>query len=340
MDSIDDSHHGIVDKVTIEGTFILPLYFILSSQLISTTEETPSLLTIILDTNPHAWALLNPTLTLSKTLSTLLVFINAHLAFSAANQVAVIASHSQRAVFLYPRPPRPTDLFQDGGIQMSNADGKRPEQQGKKAPNNPNKYRPFSLIEHDLLASLRELIDTTTPEDLASSTTQVAGALTLALSHINKQTVLINEAVGATTSTQNADGSTSQPSDTATVGLLSRILILSVSGDLAYQYIPIMNSVFAAQSLRIPIDILKLSGDTVFLQQASDATKGTYIEVKEKQGLLGYLMVNMLPDQAARRGLVKGGGDVVDFRAACFCHQRVVETGFVCSICLSSKFSF
>ena len=218
--------------------------------------------------------------------------------------------------------------------------GKSKGNEEKKAPNNPNKYRPFSLIEHDLLASLRELIGSTTPEDLQSSTTQMAGALTLALSHINKQTVLINEALGATTSTQNADGSTAQPNESATVGLLSRILILSVSGDLAYQYIPIMNSVFAAQSLRIPIDILKLSGDTVFLQQASDATKGTYIEVEEKQGLLGYLMVNMLPDQAARRGLVKGGGDVVDFRAACFCHQRVVETGFVCSICLSSKSLF
>lgn len=222
-----------------------------------------------------------------------------------------------------------------GGAAAREGKGKGKEE--KKAPNNPNKYRPFSLIEHDLLASLRELIESTTPEDLASSTTQMAGALTLALSHINKQTVLISESLGATTSTQNADGSTAQPNEASTVGLLSRILILSVSGDLAFQYIPIMNSVFAAQSLRIPIDILKLAGDTVFLQQASDATKGTYIEVKEKQGLLGYLMVNMLPDQAARRGLVKGGGDVVDFRAACFCHQRVVETGFVCSICLSSK---
>lgn len=27
----------------------------------------------------------------------------------------------------------------------------------------------------------------------------------------------------------------------------------------------------------------------------------------------------------------------VDFRAACFCHRRVVDVGFVCSICLSSE---
>lgn len=219
---------------------------------------------------------------------------------------------------------------------MDNDKGKPAE---TRAPNNPNKYRPFSLIEHSLLHSLRALISSTTPSDVqATSSTQMAGALTLALSYINKQSVLYSESGAATASANNPDGSTVQPGESAPSGLLSRILILSVSGDLAYQYIPIMNSVFAAQRMRIPIDILKLSGDTVFLQQASDATKGTYIEVRGKekqQGLLAYLMINMLPDQSARRGLVKGGGDVVDFRAACFCHQRVVETGFVCSICLS-----
>ena len=222
-------------------------------------------------------------------------------------------------------------------MRMSNAEGKKPETiTSGGAPDNPNTYRPSSLIEHDLLHSLRSLIESTTPEDVqATSTTQMAGALTLALSYINKQSIIYSESGASTASANNPDGSTIAPNETPTSGLLSRILIMSVSGDLAYQYIPIMNSVFAAQRLRVPIDILKLSGDTVFLQQASDATKGTYIEVKDKQGLLAYLMINMLPDQGARRGLVKGGGDVVDFRAACFCHQRVVETGFVCSICLS-----
>ena len=29
--------------------------------------------------------------------------------------------------------------------------------------------------------------------------------------------------------------------------------------------------------------------------------------------------------------------DAVDFRAVCFCHHDVVDVGFVCSVCLSSK---
>ena len=31
--------------------------------------------------------------------------------------------------------------------------------------------------------------------------------------------------------------------------------------------------------------------------------------------------------------------DKIDFRAACFCHKTVVDIGFVCSVCLSSKYS-
>lgn len=121
-------------------------------------------------------------------------------------------------------------------------------------------------------------------------------------------------------------------------GLRSRILILSVSGDLADQYISIMNAIFACQRMSVPIDILKLAGDTVFLQQAADATGGVYVALDEKTraGFLQYLMFAYLPDQTARSHLIMPGeGEGVDFRAACFCHRKVVDTGYVCSICLS-----
>ncbi|SLM36467.1 TFIIH subunit Tfb4/p34 [Lasallia pustulata] len=79
-------------------------------------EPPPSLLTIILDTNPHAWALLSDTLPLSIAVANLLVFINAHLAFNYANQVAVIASHTQRAEFLYP-----SSATEDGATPQQDA---------------------------------------------------------------------------------------------------------------------------------------------------------------------------------------------------------------------------
>lgn len=120
------------------------------------------------------------------------------------------------------------------------------------------------------------------------------------------------------------------------VALTSRILIVSVSGDLANQYIPVMNSIFAAQRKKIPIDILKLAGDTVLLQQASDATGGVYMKPERPEGLLQYLMMAFLPDATARASLVIPSAGGVDFRAACFCHRKVVDVGYVCSVCLSS----
>lgn len=281
---------------------------------------TPSLLVIILDTNPHAWALLSSTLPLSKAIANILVFINAHLAVNNANQVAVLASHSQRAVWLYPQPASQDD---DTNMEV--------EEQEASNLSDASKYRPFALIENSLLASLKKLISSTTETDIATTTTtQMAGALTMALSYINKATINFLD----TGSAAQPAPTTLDTSDTP-VGLQSRILVVSVSGDLAHQYIPIMNSTFAAQRLRVPIDILKLAGDTVFLQQAAFTTKAVYLQLANLQGVLQYLMMAFLPDQLARKHLVVPTQEVVDFRAACFCHRRVVDVGFVCSICLS-----
>lgn len=288
----------------------------------TTDEPSPSLLTIVLDTNPHAWAVLKPTLSLSQAVVNILVFINAHLAINHFNQVALIASHCHRATFLYPRSAEPS---QDGDTEMGGTDTYQRTE-------DPTKYRPFALLERDVLASMQELIDSTTPSDLSSTTTtSVAGALSLALSYTNRCTTAFSNTGGTSTSkTNSANGDDKQPS-----GLQSRILVISVSGDLAHQYIPIMNSTFAGQRLRIPIDVLKLAGDTVFLQQASDATGGTYLSATEPQGLLQYLMLAFLPDQSSRKYLISAGGSIVDFRAACFCHRKVIDVGFVCSVCLS-----
>jgi transcription initiation factor TFIIH subunit 3 len=264
------------------------------------------------------------------------VFINAHLAFNQANQVAVIASHTQRAEFLYPSHIRSPELSTNGtthhdgdDIEMADVDAD-PTSKSIRL-DDANKYRPFRLIQESLLVSLSHLVSTTSPHSLTSTpTTSIAGALTLALSYINKQTTLRSSAVP--TSSNPAQQSRSAPS------LLSRILILSVSGDLAYQYIPIMNTIFACQRLSIPIDIAKIAGDTVFLQQASDATRGTYIKLEHPQGILQYLMMGFLPDQTNRRNLISPTQVGVDFRAACFCHRDVVDIGFVCSICLSSTY--
>ncbi|KAK5112606.1 hypothetical protein LTR62_003920 [Meristemomyces frigidus] len=312
--------------------------------------EPPSLLTIILDTNPHAWALLGKSLPLSKAVANILVFINAHLAINYANRVAVIASHAERAEWLYPTPA--TARQEEAQANGTASNGHRDSETGTGGPVQPpddaNKYRPFAQMEYALTSNLRKLMDSTTPEAIQSSpSTMLAGALTRALAYTSKQTASVP------TTTANAQFNYSDPSSVAggndlnndpsqsgtSQGLTSRILIVSVSGDLADKYIEIMNSIFACQRLSIPIDVLKLAGDPVFLQQAADTTGGIYMHLSTPQaraGLLQYLMFAYLPDQTARSHLIMPGeGEGVDFRAACFCHKRVVDIGFVCSICLS-----
>lgn len=246
----------------------------------------------------------------------------------------MIASHSQKAQWLYPTPSLPIE----GDEDQSNGDT------STRPPDDPNKYRPFAQMEHTLTTNLRHLISSTSPTSLSDPSTMTAGALTMALAYISKlslstQTSLRPSTSAFDSSTGNFTTTSSDPTSDPR-GLTSRVLILSLSGDLSAQYIPMMNAIFACQRIRTPIDILKLAGDTVFLQQAADATGGVYMSLSssemQKAGLLQYLMQAYLPDPSARKLLrLPGATHGVDFRAACFCHRRIVDIGFVCSICLS-----
>jgi transcription initiation factor TFIIH subunit 3 len=297
----------------------------------------PSLLAIVLDTNPHAWAHLSSSLSLSAALANILVFINAHLASGNANEVAVIASHSHKATFLYPTPtPAQPQVYNgsNGDIDMNGAEDKGPQ-----IAENPNKYRAFALVESAILKNFTKLLEETEEKHLAATpTTLIGGAISLALTYISKSTMLHAPTAASAESMSLAALADAENSHIDRIPLTSRILIVSVSGDLANQYIPVMNSIFAAQRKKIPIDILKLAGDTVLLQQASDATGGVYMKPERPEGLLQYLMMAFLPDGTARNSLVIPSAGGVDFRAACFCHRQVVDIGFVCSVCLSSTF--
>ncbi|WYZ37326.1 hypothetical protein EsH8_II_000832 [Colletotrichum jinshuiense] len=292
---------------------------------VSSYEATPSLLSIVVDTNPRAWAALNDVLPLSKAIANILVFVNAHLAFSNANQVAIFASHSNRAVWLFPNKPDPatngTAISED--VAMTDADAFAPTPNHSSA----NKFPQFAQIEAAVLDSMRKLVDATTEADLACTTTQLSGALTLALAHINKTSLSLNET--------NKAPDVARSTSSALSRLRARIFILSVSDSEPVQYISTMNAVFAAAHSQIPIDTLALSGDATFLQQASYITDGTFMQAASPRGLLSYLMFAYSADAEARSSLIPPTHHTVDFRAACFCHGRVVDTGFVCSICLS-----
>ncbi|KAH6896934.1 TFIIH subunit Tfb4/p34 [Thelonectria olida] len=290
---------------------------------VTTAAETPSLLSIVLDTNPRAWAALSDTLPISRAIANILVFVNAHLAFSNANQVALIAAHLDRAVWLYPTPPSSKTPV------VTDASGDTPMQDASQPfAASPNKFPQFAQIESEVLASLRKLMDRTSEADLSNTTTQLSGALTLALCHINKATQALCSPTANLEDSHKATGN-------APPTLRGRILVVSVSDSEPSQYISTMNAVFAAAHQQVAIDTLSLCGDPTFLQQACFNTNGTFLAVEHPHGFLTYLMFGLIADTEARESLVSPTHDTVDFRAACFCHGRVVDTGFVCSICLS-----
>lgn len=133
-----------------------------------------------------------------------------------------------------------------------------------------------------------------------------------------------------------------------------------------------MNVFFTAQKQGVVIDVCTLDQHLSLLQQGCDITGGLYLKVPQLQGLLQYLLVTMLqnlhthkifdinylindliliinnccfqwvflPEPPIREKLVLPPPVKVDYRAACFCHRELIDIGFVCSVCLSSKIFF
>lgn len=314
------------------------------------------------------------------------MFINAHLACNYTNKVAVIASHSNQAKWLYPssveqHDPRnkmekrranddgAADQLSDsakklkinglGSSGLSKLEKSLPEGGAPSDQTSSNKFRQFRLVEEELIRNLTGLLSSTSPSSMTNSTsTLIAGALTLALSYINREKIAYAESTGNSNAEATASQTTVDPANfSRNASLQARILLLSISPstDIAHQYIPIMNCIFACQRLSIPVDICQIplpntsSTSTVFLQQAADATKGIYIPIRLEPPsssaigqstasliLLQYLLTAFLPSpQSSRLHLILPTSISVDFRAACFCHRNVVDIGFVCSICLS-----
>jgi len=111
---------------------------------------------------------------------------------------------------------------------------------------------------------------------------------------------------------------------------------LAVSADVSSQYVAMMNAIFSAQKLAVPVDSCVLAErDSLFLQQAAHLTNGVYYKPPAVLGLLQHLLMTFLPDANSRRHLILPQSAHVDYRASCFCHHRLIELGRVCPVCLS-----
>jgi len=268
--------------------------------------EAHSHLSVILDLSPTDWAQSassDEPLSFSSFLSQFLVFINAHLAQSAENSIAIFGALPNKSSILYSS----LDVFPSASSE----------------PSEPNWYLPFKVVDATLVQKIQEEFDALSATDPTETASAVVGALTKALCYINRLEQA--NAASNTESTQEAQTS-----------LEPRILILPVSSDRSASYVPLMNALFSAQKLKVTIDVCKIGGPTtVFLQQAAHLTNGAFVHLEKKSALLQTLIMSFLSPFSLRSIITVPSSSQVDFRAACFCHKNVVDIGFVCSVCLS-----
>ncbi|VVA91759.1 unnamed protein product [Arabis nemorensis] len=115
-----------------------------------------------------------------------------------------------------------------------------------------------------------------------------------------------------------------------------RILCLQGSPDGPEQYVAVMNSIFSAQRLMVPIDSCYIGAqNSAFLQQASYITGGVHHTPKQLDGLFQYLTTIFATDLHSRSFVQLPKPVGVDFRASCFCHKKTIDMGYICSVCLS-----
>ncbi|CAM9891327.1 unnamed protein product, partial [Ectocarpus sp. 8 AP-2014] len=108
----------------------------------------------------------------------------------------------------------------------------------------------------------------------------------------------------------------------------ARALVLSGSPDVPETYNSVMNAIFSAQKAGVLVDCAVLGESSTFLQQAAYLTGGLYLE-HQGVGLAQYMFATFLPSQSCRKYLKLRTQQSVDFRAACFCHKRVVDIAYV-----------
>lgn len=302
------------------------------TSLESTTNDEPSLLTIILDISPRGWYSIKDSISLQDVAKSLLVFLNGHLSINNSNQVSFIVSLPQTSKFLYPHPSNQKTSTTDSKIS-------------------PGMYRQFKNVNEVVLEELNRFIKETSEISVVSTArrnSSITGAISMALTYTYRMSILDQSIQTTTASAINTSSINAKQSDASssstTAGIVpststsikSRILIVSANdGDDSINYIPLMNCIFTAQKLKVSIDVAKLGfKNSSYLQQASDATNGVYLHIEDPQGIIQVLTTAFFIEPNLRPYVILPTNTQVNYKASCFITKRPVDVGFVCSVCL------
>ena len=269
----------------------------------------PNLLCIVVDCDKEAWTTRNNAcgenqLNFNEVVSNIILFCNSYAMMHRHNRLAVIACGRQIPggySVVYPR--RSPATCGGGGSDA------HPHEAGQQNDD-------FVPLAHLLPQILASGLQTTQSTALSSSSSPsacfISQSLLTALCIINRQMQLVP-------------------------GLQCRILVAQMSRDYAPSYNNIMNSIFSADKLGVPIDALvfKAAEESHFLQQACYMTRGVYQRPVDQRDVLQLLLGHCLPCPATRQLLNAPFQKVVEFKASCFCHKKPVEFAYMCSVCLA-----
>ncbi len=237
------------------------------------------------------------------------MFLNAFLTLHRGNKLAVIGINPKISKLIYLSPTGPTKT----NILPNNPNNGEKKQNDTAQQQQQTEFS-FTAMNEKIVSSIKEITATfSTTNKKCGNGSLLAGALSHALCILNK--VLIKDLPHI------------QP----------RVLCIYASNDISSQYIPIMNCIFSAQKRNILIDSCVLTNDdSLFLQQSSYLTGGIYSKPQHIKGLAQHLLMTFLASKSVRTHLSLPITQKVDFRASCFCHQKPVNIGVVCPVCLSS----
>lgn len=299
--------------------------------------DDPSLLTLILELSPGGWFNIKDETTILDVVKSLLVFLNGHLSLNNANQVAFIISSPTGAKFLYPNPQKEMDeLRRPEEYEDSN-------EMGIPSLVSKGMYRQFRIVDEGVLEEFNKSINELVDSDNTNNTSKLAGAVSLALTYTNRmlnldQSISTTTASAISSATKESTGVNTNTSSSSYQGLTrikSRVLIVTPNDNEDIKYISLMNGIFAAQKMKVPIDVAKLGKkDSSYLQQAADATNGIYLHIEKPVGFIQFLSTAYFIEPSIRSLIILPTNSNVNYRASCFITGKSVEIGYVCSVCL------
>lgn len=318
-------------------------------------DDPPTLLIAVLDADVESWLSAasssgasssgaSAVQSLHAATSQLLVFLNTFLTLHAENRVAVLVYARDGSRLAYPRLGPAESAVGDAAAEDDLFDASA----GAEA----DRERVMVDLKEGLVAAVAESVEAQGKVENVGRRSRVSPSLATALCMVNRRRLLkvgrpgVPEDVrqgmlGGGAVAGGAAGRLVGTSKKFAVGGQARVLHVLAGGDVAEQYVPVMNCIFSAQRMGVPIDtcVVNREGGSTFFQQAAHLTGGVYMRIEEEEGscqLLQTLLTVFLADSFARELLAMPVQDEVDFRASCFSTRKVIQEGYTCSVCLST----